>query len=366
MSIERLFMHAVLNGLTISHEIDQKRRESGLLFENKSFNVGLDPIQNLRALCSNDLNALDATITLHLEQRVPLIGTIANHLMRAGGKRLRPLLALASCYLFDQKPTQKMVELAAAVEFIHNATLLHDDVVDESKLRRGLPTANALFGNKASILVGDFLFSKAFELMLGENEEHVLPILAKVCQTITEGEVLQLSYLNTFDVSKDIMLKIIESKTAALFAASCSVGAALYNKSSSAQNALYTFGHYLGLAFQVADDVLDYMGTTKTLGKDVGDDLREGKVTLPLLVLYDHANDAEKQNLKSILARHAAQDQDFETVVQLMKKYAIQEICLNHARDFCVRAKDALAPFEDTSMHALFSDLVDSLLDRGC
>lgn len=324
-----------------------------------------DPVKYLRSLFQEESRALDHTIQAHLEQRIPLIGTIANHLIRAGGKRLRSLLAMASCTLFEQRPTQKMIELAASVEFIHNATLLHDDVVDESLLRRGTPTANTLWGNKASILVGDFLFAKAFELMLGENENRVLPILAKVCQTITEGEVLQLSYLHTFEVKKDILLQIMESKTAALFAASCSIGAALYQRPDSEQQALYQFGHCLGLAFQVVDDVLDYMGTTQTLGKSVGDDLREGKVTLPLLLLYDALPPLDQHTLTTIVKRQSLQEGDFEQVVHWMKEYHISALCLEEAQQFCNQAKSSLDLFPSTPTKDIFCHLVDSLLQRA-
>lgn len=324
-----------------------------------------DPIQHLRTLCHQEIEGLDHTIQHHLEQRVPLIGAITQHLIKAGGKRLRSLLALSCCFLFDQKPTQKMIDLAASIEFIHNATLLHDDVVDESPLRRGIPTANTLWGNKASILVGDFLFAKSFELMLGENEEKVLPILAKVCQTITEGEVLQLSYLHTFDVSVDVLVHIMESKTAALFAAACSVGAALYHRPNAEQKALYQFGHFLGLAFQVVDDVLDYMGSTDTLGKAVGDDLREGKVTLPLLLLHQSLSQPEKQELQAILQRYAAEEKDFASVVEWMNTFHIGKRCLEKAQQFCDRAKESLEIFDDSPTKDALINLVDSLLSRA-
>ena len=352
-------MSVALQGLGSTSE---KRFENASLSPSRA---SRDPVHHLRSLFQEESDALDHTIHTHLEQRVPLIGTIANHLIRAGGKRLRSLLAMASCTLFDQKPTQKMIELAASVEFIHNATLLHDDVVDESLLRRGTPTANTLWGNKASILVGDFLFAKAFELMLGENEAHVLPILAKVCQTITEGEVLQLSYLHTFDITKDILFKIMESKTAALFAASCSIGAALYRRSDSEQKALYHFGHCLGLAFQIVDDVLDYMGTTETLGKAVGDDLREGKVTLPLLWLYDVLPSSDRHIMNTIVKRQSSHEGDFETVVEWMNTYNIPSMCLKEAEQFCHQAKTSLDIFPATATKEVFLHLVDSLLQRG-
>lgn len=297
-----------------------------------------DLIYRLQTLLENDMEQLTEVILNALQNEVELIPTIAKHLILAGGKRLRPLLTIA-CYhmLAKGKPAGKIIDLAAAVEFIHNATLLHDDVVDASSMRRGRPTANVLWGNKASILVGDFLFSKAFELMLGESGPRVLPILAKVAQTITEGEVFQLSYLRTFDMTENHMMQIIGTKTAALFSASCEMGAALLDLDEKLQCQLHEYGYHLGVAFQLIDDILDYTGDEASLGKSVGDDLAEGKVTLPLLIAYERSNKETKDKLHAIISKAKVTEDDFAFALQALHETnaidAVFEIAHGHAME---------------------------------
>ncbi len=327
-------------------------------------------IKNLQEICHSDLVQLNHIILTHLEQRVPLIGDIAKHLILAGGKRLRPLLSLACCRTLGETPSHKMVELAASIEFIHSATLLHDDVVDVSPLRRGRPTANALWGNKPTILVGDFLFAKAFELMLGDNEKRVLPILAKVSQTITEGEVFQLSYLKTFSLDETVLLRIIGSKTAALFAASCEISAALFNRSCDVQEALHHFGYNLGMAFQIIDDLLDYVGETESLGKSMGDDLKEGKVTVPLFLAYQEGSLKERGILESMIARagvtidETLDPSDLDTALHIMHRTGAIQKSYDKAWTYAKKAIDALSPVNESPIKRILSDLCYSLVIR--
>lgn len=319
-----------------------------------------DVIQRLHYLLQGDMENLNEVIIAALQNDVELIPTIAKHLILAGGKRIRPLLAIACHHVLlldggdqekdtaggGQKSAQKnsspvhsskITDLAAAIEFIHNATLLHDDVVDASAMRRGRPTANVLWGNKASILVGDFLFAKAFELMLGDSNPGVLPILAKVAQTITEGEVFQLSYLRTFEMTEHDIMQIIGTKTAALFAASCEIGAALLNVDEDIQCNLHEYGYHLGVAFQLIDDVLDYTGSEATLGKTIGDDLSEGKVTLPLFLAYQRSSQQTKDKLQSIIGKAKITEEDFvftmETLRETKAMDTVFELAHNHAMD---------------------------------
>jgi len=223
---------------------------------------------------------LIALLTRHLDISVTLIPTLGRHLIYAGGKRLRPLLTIA-CYRLFKEDGDGAIGLAAAVEFIHTATLLHDDVIDESKLRRGLPTANELWGNQASVLVGDFLFARSFQLMIDSNNSEVLRILADAAACISEGEVLQLSLCHNLDVKIEDSLRVIEAKTATLFAAACEVGALMATDKARA-TLLRLYGQNLGMAFQIVDDILDYCANEAELGKEIGNDFREGKITLPV------------------------------------------------------------------------------------
>lgn len=239
----------------------------------------------LTSLLESQLHAVNACILEKMKSPVALIPQIAGYLISLGGKRLRPLLTIASAELCGYEG-QRHIQLAACVECIHTATLLHDDVVDESLLRRGRATANALWSNKASILVGDFLFSRAFELMVADGSLDVLHILSEASSAITEGEVLQLTSSHNFALSQEIYLKIVGAKTARLFSAAAEVGAVVAKASEAKRQNLAQFGHSLGMAFQLIDDVLDYTADPKKLGKAIGDDFREGKVTLPVILAY--------------------------------------------------------------------------------
>lgn len=257
---------------------------------------------DFKSVVAPELAAIDAVITKHLASDVALVNQIGHYIVGAGGKRVRPTLVtlVAKALGFDGPQRH---ELAAVVEFIHTATLLHDDVVDESALRRGRDTANALFGNAASVLVGDFLYSRAFQMMVSVNRMRVLEILANATNIIAEGEVLQLMNMHDPDLTVADYYRVIQYKTAQLFEASARLGAILADATAEVEEACARFGVALGTAFQLVDDLLDYEGSTAELGKNVGDDLREGKPTLPLIIAMQRANDADRQTLRSMIER---------------------------------------------------------------
>jgi octaprenyl-diphosphate synthase len=264
------------------------------------------------ALLTAEMAQVDRVIAARLSSDVALIDQIAHYIVHAGGKRMRPKLVLlfANALGFDQ-PAR--FELAAVVEFIHTATLLHDDVVDESSLRRGKPTANALFGNAASVLVGDFLYSRAFQMMVSVDRMRVLEVLAEATNVIAEGEVLQLMNMHDPDITVESYLRVIRFKTAKLFEASARLGAVLANASAEVEEACAGYGRALGTAFQLVDDVLDYEGDAHELGKNIGDDLREGKTTLPLLVAMERATPTQRN-----LLRHAIEKGEVDKLAQIV------------------------------------------------
>jgi len=267
---------------------------------------GFEP---LLSLLQKQLNAVNTCLLQKMESPVALIPEIAGYLISLGGKRLRPLLTIASAELCGYKG-ERHIHLAACVEFIHTATLLHDDVVDESTLRRGRQTANSLWNNKASVLVGDFLFSRAFELMVADGSLEVLDILSKASSAISEGEVLQLSMSHSLELTQETYLKIIESKTARLFSAATEVGAVVAKASAEERKALTQFGRALGIAFQLMDDILDYSANQGQLGKTIGDDFREGKVTLPLILAYQKGR--QNSFWEDVLAKETRDDNDLQ------------------------------------------------------
>ena len=286
-----------------------------------------------------EMQQVDAVITQRLSSEVALISQISNYIVSAGGKRIRPRLVLltAAALGFDG-PSR--FELAAAVEFIHTATLLHDDVVDESSLRRGRKTANALFGNAASVLVGDFLYSRAFQMMVATNRMRVLQVLADATNVIAEGEVLQLMNMHDPDLSVDDYLRVIRFKTAKLFEASAQLGAVLADAPAPIEHACAEFGRALGTAFQLVDDLLDYDGDTLELGKNVGDDLREGKPTLPLLIAMERGTASERQ-----LIRHAIENGEGEqlgTIVEIVRRVGALEATRSAAHREAGKARDCL------------------------
>lgn len=295
-----------------------------------------DPIQLMAA----EMREVDAVIQHRLASDVALINQISHYIISAGGKRIRPMLVLlfANALGFQGK---ERFELAATVEFIHTATLLHDDVVDESALRRGRETANALFGNAASVLVGDFLYSRAFQMMVYVNRMRVLDVLADATNVIAEGEVLQLMNMHDPDLAVDDYLKVIRFKTAKLFEASARLGAVLADVGQTVEDACAAYGRSLGTAFQLIDDLLDYEGSTSKLGKNVGDDLREGKPTLPLLIAMERASSDER-----LLIRHAIEQGEvtrLAEIVNIVRRTGALEATRDAARAEANKARLSLA-----------------------
>ncbi|MFN4089659.1 MAG: polyprenyl synthetase family protein [Alphaproteobacteria bacterium] len=323
-----------------------------------------DALERLRALVGEDMNQVNALIVERMHSPVPLIPQLAGHIVAAGGKRLRPLLTLASARLCDYRGDHHL-GLAACVEFIHTATLLHDDVVDESDLRRGRPTANALWSNQASVLVGDFLFSRAFQLMVSARSLEVLRILAEAAATIAEGEIFQLTTANRPETSEDAYLQVIRGKTAALFAAATRIGAVIAERPAADADALDAFGLHLGLAFQLVDDVLDYSAREQTLGKTVGDDFREGKVTLPVILAYGRGDAEERRFWERTIGRQEQQDGDLARAILLMQRHRTIDETLERARRHTAQAAEALARFPASPVRTALLDVADFCVDRA-
>src|SRR5690348_13095412 len=301
--------------------------------------VNEDALSSLVRLVKADLEACNDVIVARMDSPVALIPQLAAHIVAAGGKRLRPLLTLASarlCGYPDSDGGKRHVDLAACVEFIHTATLLHDDVVDESQLRRGLASANAIFGNKASVLVGDFLFARSFQLMVDDGSLRVLAILCNASATISEGEVLQLVTQNDLSTPEDRYLAVIQGKTAALFAA------VVANRPEREETALADYGMKLGIAFQLVDDALDYAADEATLGKTVGDDFREGKITLPVLTAFHAGDDREKAFWRRTIEVLEQTEADLDHAMRLIAQHGSIETTLDRAQRFVQEAKDAL------------------------
>lgn len=325
---------------------------------------GEDALTTLMSLLRDDLEACNRLIVQHMQSDVALIPQLAAHIVAAGGKRLRPLLTLAAARMCGYRG-QRHVGLAACVEFIHTATLLHDDVVDESALRRGQASANALWGNKPSVLVGDFLFSRAFQLMVEDGSLEVLRILSSASVTIAEGEVLQLITQNDTTTTEDQYLKVIEGKTAALFAAATEVGAVVADQPAAAQAALRNFGMALGVAFQLVDDALDYSADEAALGKTVGDDFREGKITLPVLLAFARGDEAERSFWRRTQEEREQTDSDLAEALSLMRKHAALEDTIARARAYGDQALAALASFPDSAEKRALAAVVDFCIERA-
>lgn len=309
----------------------------------------------LQSLVDDDLQAVNTRILSYAESHVELIPTIAEHLVSSGGKRLRPMLTLASARLCGYQGHHH-VDLATCVEFIHTATLLHDDVVDESRLRRGLATANHIWGNKASVLVGDYLFAQSFTLMVQTGSLDVLRILSHAASVIAEGEVMQLATSNDTATQESTYLEVISAKTAELFAAACEVGAVIAETPDYC-HPLREYGRLLGIAFQMVDDALDYAADTKILGKTVGDDFREGKVTLPVILACARGTDDERAYLHTLFLEDTIRDEQAFTRTQgIMKRYDAIAASMEKARDYASKAQAHLQSLPDgdekEAMHA--------------
>ena len=320
-------------------------------------------VDGLVALASSDMQGVNAIISARMQSPVSVIPALADHLINAGGKRLRPLLTVA-CARLAGATDDSCLKLAAAVEFIHTATLLHDDVIDSSQLRRGKVAAHLIWGAPSSVLVGDYLFARAFELMVEAGSLTALDILAKAAGVISEGEVLQLTRAHDLNLSQDIYLEIIRAKTAELFAAAAEAGAVSAGASDDMRRAIRSYGLNLGLAFQLVDDALDYDGTTEALGKNAGDDFREGKATLPLLLAIAHSGAAEAAFWERTIGRREQTDEDFRRARDLILRTGAAEATLDLAHQFAEEAKAALVKTDANAWRAALEDLADFAVSR--
>lgn len=321
----------------------------------------LDPMM---ALVAADMNEVNAVILDRMQSEVPLIPELAGHLIAGGGKRMRPMLTLACGKLLDY-PGRRHCKLAAAVEFIHTATLLHDDVVDKSDLRRGRKTANLIWGNSAPVLVGDFLFSRAFEVMVEDGSLKVLKILSRASAVIAEGEVNQLSAQRRIETSEDQYLAIINAKTAELFAAACKIAAVVAERDDATEAALDAYGRNLGIAFQLVDDAIDYVSDAETMGKGVGDDFRDGKVTLPVILAYARGSTEEREFWKLAITGHRTSDEDLAFATSLLRKHGTIEDTLARARHYGQRAVDAIGGFRASQAKAALTEAVAFAVARA-
>lgn len=318
----------------------------------------------LHRLVSDDMAEVNRLIIEKMQSPVALIPQLAGHIIAAGGKRLRPMLTLAAARLCGHEGSRH-VALAACVEFIHTATLLHDDVVDESLLRRGRESANAVWGNQASVLVGDFLFSRAFQLMVADGSLEVLRILSNASAVIAEGEVLQLITTNDTATDETAYLEVIRCKTATLFAAAAEVGAVVAGRPPREQQALADYGLNLGIAFQLIDDVLDYSALQAQLGKTVGDDFREGKMSLPVVIAIDRGSSEDRTFWKRTLEDLEQREGDLGHAIALMRKYRALDETAARARDYADRAKGALRSFPEGPIRSALAEAVDFAVERA-
>ena len=321
----------------------------------------LDPITQLVAAGMNQVNAV---ILARMQSDIPLIPELAGHLIAGGGKRMRPMLTLATARLLDYSGTRHHL-LAAAVEFIHTATLLHDDVVDVSDLRRGRRTANTIWGNPASVLVGDFLFSRAFELMVEDGSLKVLKILSNASAVIAEGEVNQLTTQRQIGTSEERYLEVVGAKTAALFAAACRISAVVAERDEATEEALDSYGRNLGIAFQLVDDAIDYVSDAETMGKGVGDDFRDGKVTLPVILAYARGDAEGRAFWKDAMEGRRMSAEDLAQGQALLRSTRAIDDTLERARHFGQRAIDALGGFPASSVKAALVEAVEFAVARA-
>jgi len=321
-------------------------------------------LDKITALTARDLARVNEVIIKRMDSPVALIPQLAGHIVAAGGKRLRPTLTLAAAQLCGYSGNRH-IPLAACVEFIHTATLLHDDVVDESDLRRGLATANSVWGNQASVLVGDFLFARAFKLMVEDGSLRVLDILSSASAVIAEGEVAQLTTANDTQTSETAYLEVITGKTATLFAAACRIGAVLAERPRIEEEALDNFGLNLGIAFQLVDDALDYSASQAELGKAVGDDFREGKITLPIILAYRRGSEKERKFWRRTLEEMDQRDGDLEEAMELLQRHGTLKDTVERARHYGAIARDALGIFPESEDKDALVEANDFSIERA-
>ena len=308
---------------------------------------------------------VEEKIKLKLSSKVSLVDEMTNYHLRTGGKRLRALLTLGAAKICGYSKGGRDINLAACVELIHAATLMHDDVIDNSKIRRGKKTLNSIWGNQSSILVGDYLLSRCFEMMVEDGNLEILKLLSSTSAEISQGEVLQLQHKGEIDMLEETYLKIISAKTASLFAAATKVGSILANKESKIKEALEFYGKNLGLTFQIADDTLDYNSELKFFGKKIGNDFYEGKVTLPIILLYQKANNDEKVELKKLFEKDERNEEEFKKVLLMIKNYNIISSSYAKAEYFINLASNSLSIFEESKEKEILKNLTSFSLERS-
>jgi octaprenyl-diphosphate synthase len=321
-------------------------------------------LDSLQALVEADMQRVNQLIVARLDSPIRLIPEVAGHLVAAGGKRVRPMLTLITSQLCGYRG-ERHIRLAAAVEFIHSATLLHDDVVDQSGLRRGRATANAIWGNKPPVLVGDFLFARAFQLMVEDGSLAVLDVLASASAVIAEGEVAQLMTANDADTTEATYLQVVHGKTATLFAAAAQIGALVAERPAAEAEALRRYGENLGIAFQLTDDVLDYSAREIVLGKSLGDDFRDGKITLPVVLAFARGGAEERRFWRRTLEQVEQRDGDFSHAIELLERRAALRDSLGRAAEYGAMARAALESFPASEPRDALLDLVDFCIDRA-
>ena len=319
----------------------------------------------LKNLLGNKLQKVENLIQEKLKSEVNLIQKMSDHHLRSGGKRLRALLTLESAKLTGYKEDNRDINLAACVELIHSATLLHDDVIDESELRRGVKTTNSVWGNQSSILVGDYLLSRCFEMMVEDGDLEVLKLLSSTSSKIAQGEVLQLQHKGEADLLEETYIDIINLKTASLFSAATKTGACLSGGNEKEKKALESYGRNLGLAFQIADDALDFYAKEKLFGKEIGKDFFEGKVTLPMIIIFQKGNEEEKTLLNEIMKKEKRSEKDFNYTLSLINKYKAVEATFKKAEYFVNVSYDSLAIFPDNEDKKILQNLTSFSLNRS-
>ena len=319
----------------------------------------------LKNLLNNKLEKVEKLIELKLKSEVKLIQKMSDHHLKSGGKRLRALLTLGSAKLSGYSLGDRDVNLSACVELIHSATLLHDDVIDESAKRRGIQTTNSIWGNQSSILVGDYLLSRCFEIMVDDGDLEILKLLSSTSAKIAQGEVLQLQHKGEADLLEDTYLDIINLKTASLFSAATKTGALLADSNIKERKALESYGKNLGLAFQIADDALDYYGKDKFFGKEIGKDFFEGKVTLPLIIVFQKGNDEERNFLIEIFKKEKRNEDDFSEILALINKYKAIDASMKRAEYFVNVSYDSLGIFPDSADKRILQNLTSFSLNRS-
>jgi octaprenyl-diphosphate synthase len=325
---------------------------------------GAPSLQPMMSLVAEDMNAVNSVILARMQSRIPLIPELAGHLIAGGGKRMRPMLTLACAKLLDYAGTRHH-KLAATVEFIHTATLLHDDVVDGSGMRRGRQTANMIWGNSASVLVGDFLFSRSFELMVEDGSLKVLKILSNASAVIAEGEVNQLTAQRRIETDEVQYLDIIGAKTAALFAAASRIAAVVAERPEPEELALDAYGRNLGIAFQLVDDAIDYVSDGETMGKDTGDDFRDGKITLPVILAYARGNDADRTFWREAMSGLHGENADLDHAQTLLRNTQAIEDTLARARHYGQRSIDAIGIFANGAAKDALVEAVEFAVARA-